>query len=162
MTLGFMLVPFPVVLANRHDEDWRDEDHQFKDGFTKPPTWDDDDPVYNYVLHPLAGSEYYLAARNRGWTFWGSLAYSAALSTFYEYIPENMIQRPSATDLLTTPLAGCLLGEARYRLKEWIRRDPSAVPAARFWITLLDPLDLSIGGYPDGRARLYFNWKHAF
>lgn len=162
MTAGFMIVSFPVIASHRNNPDWRDPDHEFEDGFTQPPAWDKDDPVFDYVLHPLVGAEYYLVARNRGWDLWGSLAYSAALSAFYEYIPENMVQQPSAVDLLVTPLAGALLGEARYRLKEWIRRDPSRVAAPRFWISLLDPLDISLGGYPDGRARLYFNWKQAF
>jgi len=91
-----------------------------------------------------------------------SLAYSAALSTFYEYMAENLIQQPSINDLLITPLVGSLLGELRYSLKEKIRTNPSSVPGARYWIALLDPLDISIGGYPDGQMRLYLNWKHDF
>ena len=162
MTAGFVAVQFAAVGLHHDDEAWVDEGHEYEDGFTQAPTWDDDSWVYNYVLHPWVGSEYYLAARNRAWTPWGSLAYSAALSTFYEFFVENLIQQPSANDLLITPLIGSLLGEARYTLKEKIRRHPSAVSAAPFWITLLDPLDISVGGYPDGHSRLYFNWKHAF
>lgn len=162
MTFGFVAVQFAAVAANDENEAWNDEGHEFEDGFTEAPVWDDDSFLFNGILHPWVGSEYYLAARNRDWTIWGSLAYSAALSTFYEYVAENIIQQPSANDLLVTPLAGALLGEARFALKRKIRKDPASVPGARFWITLLDPVDVSIGGYPDGQPRLYLNWKHAF
>ena len=162
MTLGFIGVQCATVYAKRNDEEWRDEGHLFKDGFTQAPVLDDDVWYYNYVLHPWVGSEYFLVARNRGSTFWQSLTYSAALSTFYEYVPENAIQQPSLNDLLITPIAGALLGEWRYSLKEKIRADPASVPGARYWIALLDPLDISIGGYPDGQMRLYFNWKQDF
>jgi hypothetical protein len=162
MTLGFIGVQCATVYANRNDEEWRDDGHQFKDGFTQAPVLDDDVWYYNYALHPWVGSEYFLVARNRGRTFWQSMTYSAALSTFYEYLPENTIQQPSLNDLLVTPIAGALLGEWRFSLKEKIRADPSSVPGARYWIALLDPLDISIGGYPDGQMRLYFNWKQDF
>ena len=162
MTAGFVAVQFAAVATHDDDKDWTDEGHEFEDGLSEAPVWDDDSFLFNGILHPWVGSEYYLAARNRNWSIWGSLAYSAALSTFYEYVAENMIQQPSANDLLITPLAGSLLGEARFALKRKIRKDPASVPGARFWITLLDPVDVSIGGYPDGQARLYLNWKHAF
>jgi len=162
MTIGFVSVQFAAVATHHDDDAWTDEGHTFEDGWTTAPTWDDDSFFYNGVLHPWVGSEYYLAARNRDWNIWGSLAYSAALSTFYEYVAENLIQQPSANDLLVTPLAGALLGEARFALKRKIRRHPQSVPGARFWIILLDPVDVSIGGYPDGQPRVYLNWKHAF
>lgn len=162
MTISFVSVQLAAVATHHDDDAWTDEGHTFEDGWTTAPTWDDDSFFYNGVLHPWVGSEYYLAARNRDWTIWGSLAYSAALSTFYEYVAENLIQQPSANDLLVTPLVGSLLGEARFALKRKIRRRPESVPGARFWIALLDPVDISIGGYPDGQPRLYLNWKHAF
>ncbi len=162
MTAGVVIVQFATVFAFRNNPDWVEEGHRYWDGFTQWPVWDDDSWVYNYVAHPWVGSEYYLIARNRGWTPWGSLAYSAACSTFFEFFVENLLQPPSATDLIVTPLAGALVGEARYALRERIRRKPERVRGARLWIALLDPIDLSIGGFPDGRLRLYLNWKHAF
>lgn len=162
MTLGLVGALCATVYANRNSEAWRDEGHHYRDGFTRAPVLDDDAWYYNYALHPWAGSEYFLVARNRDCTFWQSLAYSALLSTFYEYGPENAIQQPSLNDLLVTPIAGALLGEWRYSLRNKLRADPTSVPGARYWIVLLDPLDISIGGYPDGQMRLFFNWKHAF
>ncbi len=162
MTLGFVGVQYSAVYINRNNDDWTDEGHHFSDGFTRAPVWDDDIWYYNYVLHPWVGSEYYLAMRNRGGSRLKSFGYSVTMSTFYEYMAENLIQQPSANDLLVTPIAGSLLGELRYALKECIRAESNKVWGAKAWIAILDPVDISIGGYPDGQARLYLNWKQDF
>jgi hypothetical protein len=162
MTAGFIGAQFAIVHLQRDDDDWKEEGHRFEDGFKHAPVWEDDAWHYNYGLHPWVGSEYYLVSRNRGHSRLLSLAYSAALSTFFEFIPENTIQSPSAVDLLVTPLCGSLLGELRYLAKEKLREDPTPVPGARLWIALLDPLDISLGGSPDGTTRLCFNWTHTF
>lgn len=155
-------IDFAVCVAFKDDPGWKDPDHEWVDGWTRKPQADNDDPIYNYVLHPWAGAEYYLMARNRHWNMWGSLLYSAGMSAFFEYVPENILQQPSSTDLIVTPLVGSVLGEARYRAKQAILRNPHAVPWAKAWLTLLDPVDFSVGGYPDGTFRLYFNWSHMF
>lgn len=53
------------------------------------PHFDDDRWGFNYVGHPLAGSEYFLLARNRREAFWQAFLYSAAWSTFWEYVTEG-------------------------------------------------------------------------
>ena len=162
MTAGFIGVQASAVYINRNNDDWTDDGHRFSDGFTRAPVWDDDIWYYNYVLHPWVGSEYYLAMRNRGGSRMKSFGYSTAMSTFYEYAVENLIQQPSANDLLITPIVGSLLGEARYMLKEKIRTAPSPIWGAQAWIAVLDPVDISVGGYPDGQIRLYLNWRKDF
>jgi hypothetical protein len=39
--------------------------NQFVEAWTRPPAWDTDGPVANYVLHPIMGAEAYLTVRNR-------------------------------------------------------------------------------------------------
>jgi len=85
------------------------------------PHWDEDNPIFNYVLHPYAGAAYYMSARSQGFNMWYSLLYSFAVSTvFWEYGIEAFMEVPSWQDLIVTPLAGWLLGEAFYCAKRYI------------------------------------------
>ncbi len=165
ISLGAMtacLIAGQFALVGAFTGQWGEDGHSFSDGFSKGPVWDDDTYEYDYVLHPIAGSEYYLTARNRGLTRAASFGYSAMLSAFYEYVPENIIQQPSATDLIVTPLGGFLLGEARYNLKQRIAARKPTSFAGRVAYVLLDPLDVTVGGYPDGRPKLFFGWSTRF
>ncbi|MDB4933582.1 MAG: Ubiquitin-protein ligase [Labilithrix sp.] len=95
----------------------------YGEAFTKPPIFDtsrgafewDGDPWYvNTIGHGLFGSELYMRARTCHVPWYGALAFAAASSTLWEYGFEANGVRPSALDLVYTPLAGMLLGEARY------------------------------------------------
>lgn len=93
----------------------------FKNVFKRGPEWDHDNPIFNYVLHPYAGAAYFMAARSCGFSFWGSLLYSAAVSTVgWEFGIEACMERPSIQDIFITPLVGSVLGECFYRLKRHI------------------------------------------
>lgn len=80
------------------------------------PRPDDDGPVFNYVLHPLWGSETYLRARNADFSPAGSFAFSMGASVTWEYLIESWTEHPSRQDLVYTTGLGWMLGEARYRL----------------------------------------------
>jgi hypothetical protein len=95
----------------------------YKEAFTKPPVfdadkgfmrWDGDPLVVNVVGHGLFGSELYLRARQCRFGWAGSFAFTAATSALWEYAFEGNGVRPSAQDLVYTPIMGLLLGEARY------------------------------------------------
>jgi hypothetical protein len=64
--------------------------------FTKGPRFDNDHGYWNYAFHPLGGSEFYMMARNRELTWWQSLAYSAAVSTTFEFFIESAYERATA------------------------------------------------------------------
>jgi len=65
----------------------------------------------------------------------------AVASTAWEYSLEALHQRPSALDLVWTPLAGALLGEGRYRLHRLVRGGGGKVgPLRRALLIVLDPL----------------------
>ncbi|MDB4944077.1 MAG: Ubiquitin-protein ligase [Labilithrix sp.] len=95
----------------------------YAEAFTKPPIfdsrrpafrWDGDPWPINVVGHGLFGSELYLRSRLCGLRWYGALAFAAAGSTLWEYAFEGNGVRPSAQDLIYTPLMGLALGEARH------------------------------------------------
>jgi hypothetical protein len=162
MTGVLVGIQLGVIAAFGREESWRDEGHVFEDGFSALPRPDDDVWVFNYVLHPWVGAEYYLVARNRGCGIWRSFLYSAALSTCYEYLVENMVQHPSSNDLILTPVGGAVFGECRYALKRRLAGRPASDWRVTWSRALLDPMDVTLGGYPDGRMHVLINFKARF
>jgi hypothetical protein len=83
-------------------------------------------------------------ARNRNLNWWQSFLYSAAMSTFWEYVTEGYYEQVSVQDLFITPIAGAVLGELRFQAKQALI-DPSTGKARGFWrkalVVLLDPMD---------------------
>jgi len=69
----------------------------------------------NAVGHPIAGLLYYQIARGSGLGVGGSFLATAAASTAWKYFGEAN-QKLSINDLIATPAAGWVLGEASYRL----------------------------------------------
>ena len=83
------------------------------------PREDDDGDFVNYVLHPLMGSETYLRAREGDFGIPGSIGFSLAASLTWEYAVESWTEHPSAQDIFVTTGVGWLIGEIRYRLKQY-------------------------------------------
>ncbi|MEM6911675.1 MAG: DUF3943 domain-containing protein [Verrucomicrobiota bacterium] len=81
------------------------------------PHWDDDSDFFNYLMHPLWGSETYLRARSQRYSPLESFLFSTASSVVWEFGFESFVAQPSRQDLLITSTVGSLLGEFRYRLK---------------------------------------------
>lgn len=93
----------------------------YRNVFKKGPEWDHDNAVFNYILHPYAGAAYFMSARSCGFSFWGSMLYSAAVSTIeWEFGIEAFMERPSYQDIVITPVVGSILGELMYRGKRTI------------------------------------------
>lgn len=97
---------------------------RYEEAFTKPPLWDssqeafewDGDAWYlNLVGHGLLGSELYMRARTCRHSWAMSWLFAATFSTAWEYGFEASGVRPSAQDLVYTPLVGLGLGELRYQ-----------------------------------------------
>jgi hypothetical protein len=116
--------------------------------FTMPPRWDWSQPLFredgdrweiNVIGHGAFGSELYMRARTCRQAPWQALLFTTISSASWEYGFEASGTRPSALDLMFTPAAGLLLGEARYfgwRSARSLQRGPlrSALTA------LFDPL----------------------
>lgn len=87
----------------------------------KGPEWDHDNPMFNFVLHPYSGAAYFMAARSCGFSFWGSMLYSACISTIaWEFGIEAFMERPSYQDIFITPLVGSVMGEGFFRIKRYL------------------------------------------
>ena len=69
----------------------------------------------NAIGHPLAGTIYYQIARGNGLGVGASFLTTVAASTLWKYVGEPN-QKLSINDLIVTPAAGWVLGEATYRL----------------------------------------------
>jgi hypothetical protein len=115
-------VIWPEPFAETDLSEWGES---YELAFTKPPKWDssesffewDGDEWYiNGVGHALFGSELYLRARTCQKSVVAALLFTTAGSVLWEYGFEANRVRPSALDLGYTPLAGLVLGEARYVL----------------------------------------------
>ncbi len=92
--------------------------HRYLQGFTHVPTADDKDKVFvNFGLHPLSGSETHLMGRERGWSYTEAFLFDAWASVSWEFVFENVYERPSRIDLMVTAPLGSLLGELRYQMK---------------------------------------------
>jgi hypothetical protein len=118
--------------------------HGLRDNFIRGPRVDNDRYVFNWVAHPLGGSEFYMIGRNRGLTPWEGLAYAAFMSTFFEFFVESVFERASWQDLWITPVAGMALGELRWQAKKALE-DPKTGKPIGTWkkilYVVLDPFD---------------------
>ncbi len=119
----------------------------YEEAFTMPPIfdrerpflrWDGDPLVINVLGHGLFGSELYLRARQCRFGWAGSLAFAAATSALWEYGFEANGVRPSAQDLVYTPLMGLALGEARYAVYQ-LAAGLGARPARAVVRAVVDP-----------------------
>ena len=114
-------------------------DH-FVDAWTRPPVWDTDGPVANFVLHPIMGAEAYLTVRNRDYGPITSFLFATGVSVGWEYLFEAWVERPSAQDLLITSPIGSLQGELRFQIRRRIARwNPSVGRNAL--LILVDPVE---------------------
>jgi hypothetical protein len=121
---------------------------RYEEAFTKPPIfdpsrpffeWDGDPWPINAIGHALFGSELYVRARQCRFSWPLALAFTAAGSVVWEYGFEANGVRPSALDLVYTPLAGIALGEARFALYQ--AAEGLSSKAARTVVrAVLDPL----------------------
>lgn len=109
-----------------------------RNAFERGTGRDDDKWYWNYVAHPLWGSETYLRARSQGFHQFPSFLFSTACSVVWEFGFESWSARPSAEDLLITSTAGSLIGELRFHLKRRLALNDSKSAKVLDFIT--DPL----------------------
>lgn len=90
--------------------------HKYVDNIKKGPVVDRDDPIVNWIGHPISGAAYYTLARHNNLSMMQSFGYSVMMSTFFwEYGFEAPAEVPSIQDLIITPVVGSILGELFYR-----------------------------------------------
>lgn len=112
----------------------------FVDAWTRPPVFDTDGVIANYVLHPIMGAEAYLSVRNRDYGPLESFLFATGVSVAWEYLFEAWVERPSAQDLLVTSPIGSLQGELRFQARRRVARWRPSVGRDALLI-LLDPVE---------------------
>lgn len=111
-------------------------------GFERPPIWDDDSWITNYLLHPAWGSETYLQARRAGFRPLEAFLFSTTASVLWEYGFESWAEHPSRQDLLVTSTVGSILGEMRFAARKALMQQKSGW--ADLVLVLLDPFRLIV------------------
>jgi hypothetical protein len=120
----------------------------YDEAFTQPPQFDASRPLFredgdawyiNVVGHGLFGSELYLRARTCRKPAWQALLFTGVASTAWEYGFEASGVKPSGLDLMFTPVAGLVLGEARYWAWSGARALPRGLPRSVL-SAVFDPL----------------------
>lgn len=112
--------------------------------FTSGPSFDYDHYYFNYIAHPYDGSEFYLVARNRDYTWWQSFLYAAAVSSTFEFVIESAYEGASWQDLWITPVSGAVIGELRWQAKKALEDPESGKPIGttnKILYVIVDPLD---------------------
>ena len=116
-----MLLPKEIT---KWSDDWAaDAWRNVKRSITSLPVWDKDDWQLNYIGHPIAGSYYYNSLRSQNATVFQSFLFATAQSFIWEYIIEATAEKPSAQDLIVTPIVGTILGESTHLLTMNMRRN---------------------------------------
>jgi hypothetical protein len=117
---------------------------QLELAYTRPPERrsgtglleSDGDPWWlNGFGHGLFGSEIYGRTRQCGHGPVASFVATALTSAVWEYGLEAPHKRPSAIDLVWTPLVGGVVGEGRFRLHRWL----AARGSSRWLLFAVDP-----------------------
>lgn len=80
----------------------------------------------NFITHPFAGTLYYSAARSNRMSVFESLLFAFMASAIWEYFGE-LRERASINDLLSTPVAGLVLGETMLQLGLFFDRSCDSV-----------------------------------
>lgn len=114
-SLGYMGAGLGLLCVGGN---YRPDLQTFKGAFQRAPEWENDPIIFNYILHPLWGSETYLRARENNFSALQSFGFSMGASLVWEYAVESWIKHPSVPDLIFTTGIGWLIGEARYALKQ--------------------------------------------
>lgn len=123
---------------------------QYEKSFTQPPIIDNDLWYINYIGHPYQGGFYYNTVRSQGATTTQSALFCIAQSILWEYGWEAGMEQPSIQDIISTPLAGILVGELCHYATVKMSRN-----GFRWYesvlVTLINPAYIINNGFKDVR-----------
>ncbi|ATH07482.1 hypothetical protein BIY24_05850 [Halobacteriovorax marinus] len=72
--------------------------------------FDQDEPFWNWIVHPLSGSQLFLYYRANGYSRIDSLTMAFISSTLFEFTVEIYTEPASIQDLYQTPILGSVMG----------------------------------------------------
>lgn len=141
------MMVMPKSFTGWHDDYLKEGANNFVDAYGSAPTWDEDHWYHNYLGHPYVGSIYYNTVRCQGATPVESFIFSTAMSVWWEYAVESIAEHPSTQDLLVTPVAGSLMGEAVHQLTlAWLKDDDASI-IQKIIVFVLNPTHVVLVGF---------------
>ena len=102
--------------------------------------FDQDEPFWNWFVHPLSGSQMFLFYRANGYSRISSLAMSFVNSTLFEFTAEVYTEPASIQDLYQTPILGSILGVGLETLSLYLLNTGNMV--GRFFGHVFNPYTL--------------------
>ncbi len=141
------MMVLPKSFTGWHEDFLKVGADNFVDAYGSAPTWDEDHWYHNYLGHPYVGSIYYNTVRCQGATPVESFFFSTAMSVWWEYAVESIAEHPSTQDLLVTPIAGSLMGEAVHQLTlAWMEDDDASI-IQKVIVFVLNPTHVVLVGF---------------
>jgi hypothetical protein len=104
---GVSWVIYPLTQPDtfKNDGSW----DKYKENFGKL-VFDQDEPFWNWIVHPYSGSQMFLYYRANGYSRIESLGMTLISSTLFEFTVEIYTEPASIQDLYQTPILGSVLG----------------------------------------------------
>ena len=102
--------------------------------------YDQDEPFWNWFVHPISGSQLFLFYRSQGYSRAGSLGMAFISSSLFEFTIEIYSEPASVQDLYQTPVIGSALGYGLEIVSTHLLYSSSGV--ARFFGRVLNPWTL--------------------
>jgi len=102
--------------------------------------FDQDEPFWNWFVHPLTGSQLFLYYRANGYNRVDSLALSFVSSALFEFTVEIYTEPASAQDLYQTPILGSILGVGIEGLSFYLLHSGNAI--GEFFGHVINPMTL--------------------
>lgn len=112
---------------------------RYQDNFGKI-VFDKDERIWNWVVHPLSGSQLFLYYRANGYSRVDSLTMAFISSTLFEFTVEIYTEPASVQDLYQTPIFGSMLGVGLESLSMYLLNTGNIV--AQFFGHLINPMTL--------------------
>lgn len=82
--------------------------------------FDKDTPFWNWLVHPISGSQLYLYYRANGYNRVDSMGLAFISSTLFEFTVEIYTEPASVQDIYQTPVLGSILGLGIEKLSLWL------------------------------------------
>ncbi len=111
----------------------------YKDNFGRL-VWDKDEPFWNWMMHPISGSQLYLFYRAHGHTRWNSVGLTFISQALWEFTVETYTEPASFEDNYVTSVWGPILGYGLENLSMHLLN--RGTPVAKFFGHLINPSTL--------------------
>jgi hypothetical protein len=104
--------------------------------------FDQDEPFWNWIVHPISGSQLFLLYRSLGYSRPEALGMTFVSSTLFEFTIEIYTEKASIQDLYQTPVIGSIMGVGIENLSLYLLNSGNLLgtffghlinPATLFW-----------------------------